>query len=142
MKDIAITENHLYQKAFRRGQRWSGRFVTVCVLKDLHAKRLMKENPQKKYLNRIGLSVPKREGGAVERNRVKRILRAGLAEVRKKNTLKTGYLIVISTRPGVEKQKSTAIAAELQYIFKKLDMFVPSPGISNRTERETPQNTP
>jgi len=123
MKDIAITENHLYQKAFRRGQRWSGRFVTVCVLKDLHAKRLMKANPQKQYLNRIGLSVPKREGGAVERNRVKRILRAGLAGVRKKHPLKTGYLIVISTRAGIEKQKSTTVEDELFYIFKKLDML-------------------
>lgn len=134
MKDIAITENHLYQKAFRRGQRWSGRLVTVCVLKDLHAKRLKKENPRKEYVNRIGLSVPKREGGAVERNRVKRILRAGLAEVRRKRPLKTGYLIVISTRPGIEKEKSTAVASELQYIFKKLDMFVSPANSSGRQE--------
>lgn len=126
MKDIAIRENHLYQKAYRRGQRWSGQFVTVCVLKDLHAKRLMKANPQKQYLNRIGLSVPKREGGAVERNRVKRILRAGLADVRRKHPLKTGYLIVISARAGIETQKSTAVAKELKYIFKKLDMFAPA----------------
>lgn len=131
MKDIAITENHLYQKTFRRGQRWSGRFVTVCVLKDLHAKRLMKANPQKQYINRIGLSVPKREGGAVERNRVKRIIRAGLAAVRKKHPLKGGYLIVISARVGIETQKSTAIEAELKYIFKKLDMFAPIDGMHN-----------
>ena len=141
MKDIAITENHLYQKTFRRGQRWSGRFVTVCVLKDLHAKRLMKENPRKQYLNRIGLSVPKREGGAVERNRVKRILRAGLAEVRRKHALKTGYLIVISTRPGVEQQKSTAIASELRYIFKKLDMFESPANASGRQDGKEPKKT-
>lgn len=134
MKDIAITENHLYQKTFRRGRRWSGRLVTVSVLKDLHAKRLMKENPQKQYLNRIGLSVPKREGGAVERNRVKRILRAGLAEVRKKQPLKTGYLIVISTRSGIEKVKSTVVASELHYIFKKLDMFESPASTSGRQE--------
>ena len=131
MKDIAITENHLYQKAYRRGQRWSGRFVTVCILKDLHAKRLKKANPQKQFINRIGLSVPKREGGAVERNRVKRIIRAGLAGVRKKHTLKTGYLIVISARAGIESQKSTAIESELKYIFKKLDMFEPTHGNPN-----------
>ena len=131
MKDIAITENHLYQKTYRRGQRWSGRFVTVCVLKDLHAKRLKKANPQKQYINRIGLSVPKREGGAVGRNRVKRIIRAGLAAVRKKHPIKTGYLIVISARAGIETQKSTAIEAELNYIFKKLDMFAQSSGTPN-----------
>ena len=137
MKDVAITENHLYQKTFRRGQRWSGRFVTVYILKDLHAKRLMKANPQKQYLNRIGLSVPKREGGAVERNRVKRILRAGLADVRKKHKLKTGYLIVISAKPGAEKEKSTAIAAELRYLFKKLDMLVSPAGTSQASEGKT-----
>ncbi|MBQ9779555.1 MAG: ribonuclease P protein component [Clostridia bacterium] len=142
MKDIAIKENHLYQKTFRRGQRWSGRLVTVCVLKDLHAKRLKKENPQKQYLNRIGLSVPKREGGAVERNRVKRILRAGLAEVRAKQPLKTGYLIVISTRPGIEKVKSTAVASELRYIFKKLDMFALPSDTSNRQEGKKQTKTP
>ena len=131
MKDIAITENHLYQKTYRRGQRWSGRFVTVCVLKDLHAKRLKKANPQKQYINRIGLSVPKREGGAVGRNRVKRIIRAGLAAVRKKHPIKTGYLIVISARAGIETQKRTAIEAELNYIFKKLDMFAQSSGTPN-----------
>ena len=136
MKDIAIRENHLYQKAYRRGQRWSGQFVTVCVLKDLHAKRLMKANPQKQYLNRIGLSVPKREGGAVERNRVKRILRAGLADVRRKHPLKTGYLIVILARAGIETQKSTAVAKELKYIFKKLDMFAPT----DSTPRKSQEN--
>ena len=142
MKDIAIRENHLYQKTFRRGQRWSGRFVTVSVLKDLHAKRLMKQNPQKQYLNRIGLSVPKREGGAVERNRVKRILRAGLAEVRKAHPLKTGYLIVIATRPGIEHQKSTAVASELRYIFKKLDMFAPLANTSHHPEGTIKKDQP
>ncbi len=123
MKEIAITENHLYQKTFRRGARWSGKYVTVCVLKDLAAKRLKKANPRKQFINRIGLSVPKREGGAIERNRVKRILREGLRAVEREQPLKKGFLVVISTRPGVEKQKSTDIARDLRYVFRKLDML-------------------
>ena len=125
MKPIAIKENHLYKKTFQRGKRWSGRFVTVCVLKDLAAKKLKKANPRKQYINRIGLSVPKREGGAIERNRVKRIIRAGLQGVERRYTLRRGYLIVIAARPGIERQKSPAIESELRYIFKKLDMFEP-----------------
>ena len=128
MKPYAIKEQHLYQKTFRQGRRWSGRLVTVCVLKDLAAKRLKKANPQKQMLNRIGLSVPKREGGAIERNRVKRIIRAGLCEVEKKHPLRRGFLIVIAARPGIEKQKSTAVASELLYIFRKLDMLPPVDG--------------
>ena len=128
MKPYAIKEQHLYQKTFRQGRRWSGRLVTVCVLKDLAAKRLKKANPQKQLLNRIGLSVPKREGGAIERNRVKRIIRAGLCEVEKKHPLRRGFLIVIAARPGIEKQKSTAVASELLYILRKLDMMAPADG--------------
>lgn len=126
MKPHAIKENHLYQKTFRRGRRFSGKYVTVCVLKDLAARRLMKANPQKQYINRIGLSVPKREGGAIERNRVKRIIRAGLQGVERRHPLRRGFLIVIAARPGIEKQKSPAIEAELRYLFKKLDLFEPT----------------
>ncbi len=125
MKPYAIKENHLYRKTFQRGKRWSGKFVSVYILKDLSAKRLKKENPQKQYINRIGLSVPKREGGAIERNRVKRIIRAGLQGVERRYTLCRGYLIVIAARPGIERQKSQAIESELRYIFKKLEMIRP-----------------
>ena len=125
MKPYAIKENHLYKKTFQRGKRWSGKFVAVYVLKDLAAKKLRRAHPQKQYINRIGLSVPKREGGAIERNRVKRIIRAGLQGVERRYTLRRGYLIVIAARPGIERQKSPAIESELRYIFKKLEMIEP-----------------
>ncbi len=144
MKPIAIKENHLYRKTFQRGKRWSGKFVTVCVLKDLAAKKLKKANPQKQYINRIGLSVPKREGGAIERNRVKRIIRAGLQGVERRFALRRGYLIVIAARPGIERQKSPAIESELKYIFKKLDMLeslppkLESPVLGNPDRKDRP----
>ena len=126
----------MYRKAFSRGKRYSGRYVTVCVLKDLAAGRLKRANPQRELINRIGLSVPKREGGAIERNRVKRIIRAGLFEVERRHPLRRGFLIVIASRAGIEKQKSTAIASELRYIFKKLDMFAPT--APSKVDGETP----
>ena len=123
MKPYAIKENHLYRKTFQRGKHWSGKLVSVYVLRDLAARKLKKAHPQKQYINRIGLSVPKREGGAVERNRVKRIIRAGLQGVERKYSLRRGYLIVIAARPGIERQKSPVIESELRYILKKLDML-------------------
>ena len=127
MKPYAIKENHLYRKTFQRGKRWSGKFVSVYILKDLAAKKLKKANPQKQYINRIGLSVPKREGGAIERNRVKRIIRAGLQGVERRHLLRRGFLIVIAARPGIEGVKSPAVESELRYIVKKLEMFEPQP---------------
>ena len=103
MKEIAIRENHLYQKVFRRGKRAGGRLVSVCVLRDLSANRLRRAN------------------------RVKRIIREGLRQVTRERPLRTGFLIVIAARPGIEKRKSTEIAAELRYLFRKLDMFRPEP---------------
>jgi len=138
MKPYAIKENHLYKKTFRQGKRWSGKFVSVYVLKDLAAKKLKKANPRKQYINRIGLSVPKREGGAVERNRVKRIIRAGLQGVERRHSLRGGFLIVIAARPGIERQKSPAIESELRYIFKKLDMFEPQPSKTSGGNGDTP----
>lgn len=125
MKEIAIRENHLYQKVFHRGKRAGGRLVSVVVLRDLAAGRLRRAHPRKLTVNRIGLSVPKRESGAIGRNRVKRIIREGLRQVTREHPLKTGFLIVITSRPGIEKRKSTEIAAELNYLFRKLDMFRP-----------------
>lgn len=129
MKDIAITENHLYQKTFRRGRRQGGRYVAVWVLKDLAARRLKKAHPQKKFINRIGLSVPKREDGAIGRNRVKRIIREGLWAIEREDILRTGYLMVISPRPDIAKLKkrptSRDIEADLRIIFRKLDMYKP-----------------
>lgn len=127
MKEIAIQENHLYQKVFRKGKRAGGQYVTVWILKDLAANRLRRAHPQKIAVNRIGLSVPKRETGAIGRNRVKRIIREGLRQATRETPLKTGFLIVITARPGIEATKSTAIAADLRYIFRKLDMYKPAP---------------
>ena len=121
MKYTTIKEHHLYDKTFRKGARWSGRYVSVFVLRDYAAKRLMKANPEKKYYNRFGVSVSKKVGGAVQRSRVKRILRAGYRAVEPE--LKTGYLVVISPREGILDIKSTDVERELRHGFLKLNLF-------------------
>ena len=121
MKYTTIKEHHLYDKTFRKGARWSGRYVSVFVLRDYAAKRLMNANPEKKYYNRFGVSVSKKVGGAVQRSRVKRILRAGYRAVEPE--LKTGYLVVVSPRVGILEAKSTDIERELRRGFAKLEMF-------------------
>jgi len=121
MKYTTIKEHHLYNKTFQKGKRYSGRYLSVFVLRDWAAKRLMKENPEKKYYNRLGLSVTKRVGGAVQRSRVKRILRAGYRAVEPE--LKTGFLVVISPRDGILNAKSTDVEKELRRGFAKLELF-------------------
>ena len=123
MKFTAIRENHLYQKTFHKGNRYVGQLVAVYVLRDYAAGRLMRENPRKTYINRIGLSVTKKIGGAVQRNRAKRLLRAGMQPIVREGRLKTGNLIVLSARSALLNAKSQDVERELRYIFGKLDML-------------------
>ena len=121
MKNIAIRENHLYNKAYRQGKRAVEKHVAVYVLRDFAAARLKKENPQKVFVNRLGLTVSKKIGGAVQRNRAKRIIRA--AYDAKRDELKTGFLIVISAREAINGAKSTDVERDLQFAFSKLEML-------------------
>jgi ribonuclease P protein component len=121
MKFPAIKEHHLYNKAYRSSKRFFGRYICVYVLKDLHAKKLQREHPQKIVVNRFGISVSKKVGTAVKRNRAKRIIRAAYGELREE--IKKGFLIVISAKPEIEGKSSADIAREMRYAMKKLDMF-------------------
>ena len=121
MKNIAIKENHLYTKAYRNGERFVGKYVAVYVLRDYSAKRLCRENPQKEFVNRLGVAVSKKIGGAVERNRAKRIIRAAYNEL--EGELKKGYLVVISAREAINGMKSPDIAKELERAFAATKMF-------------------
>ena len=76
VKNIAISENHLYKKVYAKGSKAVCKHIVVYVLTDYHASRLQRENPLKKRINRVGLTVSTRLGKAVVRSRVRRILRA------------------------------------------------------------------
>ncbi len=123
MKFKAICENHLYSKAYSKGKRALTSALAVYVLPDYKAAKLAKANPQKKKVNRIGLTVSTKLGGAVIRSRVRRILRAGLSALEREKPLKTGFLIVIAARSAAVSMKSTEIKDELNKAFEKLAMF-------------------
>lgn len=121
MKNLAIKEHHLYNKAYKKGRSYIGKLVTVYVLKDYTAEKLKRANPEKKYVNRVGLSVSKKLGGAVGRNRAKRLIRAGFDVV--KPRLRGGNLIVIGARGAILSKKSTQVARELETAFGALGLI-------------------
>ncbi len=123
MKFRAICENHLYSKAYSKGKRAVTSALAVYVLPDYAASRLAKAHPLKTRVNRIGLTVSTKLGGAVVRSRVRRILRAGLTALEREKPLKTGFLIVIAARGAAVSKKSNEIEAELGIAFTKLGMF-------------------
>lgn len=123
MKFVAIREHHLYNKAYRQGNRFVGKSVAVYVLRDYAAARLMKAHPLKRYVNRIGLSVTKKIGGACVRTRAKRILREAYRTIEREGRLKTGYLVVLAARSDIVGKKAQDIEHELRRAFAQLNFY-------------------
>ncbi len=138
MKFYAITENHLYRKAYKNGKRSSARSISVYVLRDRHAALLKKQNPEKKTINRIGISASKKIGGAVQRNRAKRVIREAYRQIDKETGIRTGYLIVIVPRTECTVLKMQDVKRDLLYALAKTDLLVKS----SRTENDGKPDKP
>lgn len=123
MKYRAICENHLYSKAYKKGKKAVMPTIAVYVLPDYRRRALMKANPEKKYINRIGLTVGKKIGGAVERNRAKRIIRQAYKNIDTDTPVKTGNLIVLVAREAISGKRTGDVEKELRRALKKLELI-------------------
>ena len=93
---LRLKENKGFVKAFKKGAFVSSNMATVYFI------------PNNTPYNRLGISVSKKIGGAVERNRAKRIIRAAYRECEKDIPL--GYDIVFAAKPAISGKRSTDIA--------------------------------
>ena len=123
MKNIAISENHLYKKVYAKGDKVFCKHIVVYVLTDYHAARLARANPLKTKVNRVGITVSKKIGKAVVRSRVRRIIREAYRLIETEENVKKGKLIVIVAKEGAEKQKMQKIKAEMAAAFERLEMY-------------------
>jgi ribonuclease P protein component len=82
-KEQRLTRSAQYQSVRRQGDSWADRYFVLQAL------------PNGLEVTRFGLTVSKRVGGAVIRNRVKRLLRENLTKL----PVKTGLDMVIIARP-------------------------------------------
>ena len=90
-----MKDNKRFSACFRKGRFCACGFVTAYFL------------PNGTALNSVGISVSKKIGGAVERNRAKRIIRA--AYRLNEQSFPVGYDIVFAARPGINGLKTQDI---------------------------------
>ncbi|MBR6918447.1 MAG: ribonuclease P protein component [Clostridia bacterium] len=119
---MSLTENHLFTKAYS-GRRAVTKTVAVYVLKDRHEKKLKRENPLKESINRVGISASKKIGGAVERNRAKRIIREAYRQIDRECGIRRGFIIVAAARERTTEVKMQDVKRDMQYALTKLDML-------------------
>lgn len=124
MKYGVINENHLFVKCYNKGKKIITKRVVVFVLEDKHARFLQKSHPEKKKINRVGISVTKKLGCAVVRNRAKRIIREAWRKLTKGYTVTTGKLIVITAREAVAEAKTEDVFKDLAYAAHCLGLIL------------------
>ena len=126
MKFHSVGENHLYLKAYKNGAKTVCRDVVLYVMKDKHASLLMKAHPKKEKVNRIGITVTKKIGGAVVRTRARRVIREAYRLIEKEYDVKKGYILIFVARDSVVSANSTDIKMQLIRAFKTLGFIAPS----------------
>ena len=91
-KVFSIKSNDVFRKLYRHGRKKGCRYIVVYVQKN------------KLSVNRLGITVGKKFGNSVQRNRMKRLIRENYRILNK--DIMQGYDIVIAARPSVRSAAS------------------------------------
>ena len=104
-KELRIKKNKEFQEAFQKGQSFANRqFVVYALTKE----------GQDHF--RIGLSVSKKIGNAVARNRIKRYIKQSILELNEQ--LQTGSDYVIIARKPTAEMDFFEVKKSLTHVFK------------------------
>ena len=114
MKIIALKENRDFQRLYR------GKFAAGAVLVT-YAQKSKREGI------RIGITTGKKIGGAVQRNRCRRIIRAAYRELAKQCSGK--WDIVFVAREKTVPCKMQEVQREMRGQLKKLGVYVPNQNV-------------
>ena len=110
-----LNKNRDFSRVYRRGKSYVHPHLVLYVAKN----RLGH--------TRIGLTATKKVGGAVQRNRARRVLRAALAEHLPADI--GGYDIILVARGATPHPKSTQVSRSLAGLLRRAGL----PDIKNRT---------
>jgi ribonuclease P protein component len=109
-KKYRIKKNEEFQQVFQDGQSMANRQFVIYVL----------DRPEQPYF-RLGLSVSKKIGKAVVRNRVKRYIRQAFLELREE--IVTGKDYVIIARMPASEMNYFEVKKSLMHVLKKAGML-------------------
>lgn len=109
MKETKIRKNAEFRAVYRRGKSFSNNLLVLYIYKN------------KKDVNRLGISVSKKVGKSVVRNRIKRLIK----ECYKLNSgkLKSGYDLVFIARTAISDKNYYEIDKAIKNIFKKAGLY-------------------
>lgn len=106
MKTETIKKNFEYRKVYKRGRSTVGRYLVVYFFKN------------NKNYNRLGITVSKKVGNSVIRNRVRRLTKESFRKL--EDDLNQGYDIVVVARVISNKASYHQIEDNLYKLLDKL----------------------
>ena len=92
-----------FQQVYERGARIRGRFSTLFLL------------PNKLSIGRLGIAATRKLGGAVQRNRAKRLIR----EIFRRNHVAAGFDVVVVPKRELLDASLTALEAEYRHNLER-----------------------
>ncbi len=121
MKIETVCENRVFQRAYSKGKKHAGKYSVLYVLNNKSGK------------TRVGLTVTKARGGAVTRNRIKRVLRAAVTDNMKDQSFSHSGDIIIVARDASAFAKSDAVARDMRTGFIRLGLITETPESAEKT---------
>lgn len=113
-KIASIKENYLFSKAYVKGKRQAAKNLTVYVLPNF-----------KTAETRLGITVSKKLGGAVQRTRARRLIREAFRLLSVDQSFPRPYLIVVVARSAMfdKGRKMGEVKEDLFRAFTKLGLY-------------------
>jgi len=104
----SLTKNYEFKRLYNKGKSAASKYVAVYCARNRTA------------INKLGITVSTKLGGAVQRNRIRRRLKEiyRLSE----KSLRTGYNIVLVARQASRDAKWKDLESSVLYLFKKLGL--------------------
>ncbi len=100
-----VTRSGAFRAILGRGRAYRGRYLSLHFL------------PRGGGLNRVGVTAGKRVGGAVQRNRAKRLLREAFRAV--KDRLRNVHDMVLVAQPGTASARLDEVRGELESLLQR-----------------------
>jgi ribonuclease P protein component len=105
-----LKKNEHFQEVFQKGSSAANRQFVVYSIKQ-----------EGQTVFRAGISVSKKIGNAVTRNRVKRLIRAAIARL--ETEIQPGFDLVVIARQGVEELPFESVVQSLQHVLKRAKVW-------------------